>query len=352
MPDSTKPDRSTRIPVTAHDVARLAGVSQSAVSRAFTPGASSSAAMRERVLQAAAALGYRPNLIARSLITRRTGMVGVAVGSLANHLYPGMLEALANRLQAEGYRILLFTAPRDGNADPELEQIMRYQVDALVLAATTVSSRLADECRAAGIPVVLFNRTSRSTASSSVTGANRDGARAIGEFIADGGHRRPAFLAGDPNASTNRERERGFREACAAHGLPEPIVEVGGFSETGAWKAMTSLLSRTDRPDAVFCASDQMAITAMDVARSNFGLRVPEDISIVGFDDAPPSAWPGYALTTYAQPVLSMVDATVALILERLADPEAPPRRVIIPGRLVIRASCRLPAGMHMELNR
>ena len=352
MPDSDKPDRSARLRATAHDVARRAGVSQSAVSRAFTPGASSSAAMRERVLRAAAELGYRPNLIARSLITRRTGMVGVAVGSLANHLYPGMLEALANRLQAEGYRILLFTAPRDGNADPELEQIMRYQVDALVLAATTVSSRLADECRTAGIPVILFNRTSHSTSASSVTGANRDGARAIAELIAEAGHSRPAYLAGDPNASTSRERERGFREGCAAHGLPDPIIAVGGFSEDGARAAMTSLLSAAHRPDAVFCASDQMAIAAMDVARSGFGLRVPQDLSIIGFDDAPPASWPTYALTTYAQPIGPMVDATVALILERLADPEAPPRRVVIPGRLIIRASCRLPAGAHLELNR
>ncbi len=346
---TTMPESHVRQAATAHDVARHAGVSQSAVSRAFTPGASISPAMRERVLAAAAALGYRPNLIARSLITRRTGMVGVAVGSLANHLYPGMLEALANRLQAEGYRILLFTAPRDGNADPEMEQILRYQVDAIVLAATTLSSHLADECSAAGVPVVLFNRTSSRAAAASVTGSNHDGAYALARLIAEAGHRRPAFIAGPPNASTNRDRQEGFLAGCAAHGLPAPIIVPGGFSEAGAIAAITELLARPEPPDAVFCASDHMAITVLDTVRHCFGLRVPEDISIVGFDDAPPAAWPSYALTTYRQPIQPMVEATVTLILERLASPEAPARQVVIPGELVIRRSCRLPPGVEPE---
>ncbi len=282
------PRLSGRQAATAHDVAHHAGVSQSAVSRAFTAGASISAAMRARVMEAAQALGYRPNLIARSLITRRTGMVGIAIGNLSNHIYPAMLEALAMRLQAEGYHILLFSAPRDGNADPALEQILRYQVDAVVLAATTVSSALADECRDAGIPVILFNRTSRSMDAASVTAANRQGAREIASLIAAAGHRRPAFIAGAPNTSTSQDRQTGFIEACAAYGLPAPLIEIGSYSDAGARRAMTALLARPAPPDAVFCASDQMAIAAMDVARHDHHLRVPQDISIIGFDDAPP----------------------------------------------------------------
>ena len=302
--------------------------------------------MRERVLRAAAELGYRPNLIARSLITRRSGMIGVAVGNLSNHLYPRMLEALSDRLQAQGYRILLFTAPRDGSADPELEQVLRYQVDGLILAATMLSSRVAEECRAAGVPVILFNRTSGTRGVSSVTGANRDGARAIAELLAEAGHARPAVIAGPSSASTSREREAGFREGCTASGLPEPPVETGDFQAAAAARAMRALLSRRPRPDAVFCASDSMAIVAMDVARHDFGLRVPENLSIVGFDDAPPAAWPAYALTTWAQPVDAMVDATVSLLWEQLADAAPPPRQVIVPGRLMLRQSCRLPAVM------
>ncbi len=333
---------------TASDVARRAGVSQSAVSRCFTPGASISPRMRVRVEQAASALGYRPNLLARSLITRRSGMIGVAVGSVAQHLYPGTLQALATRLQASGYRILLFTAPLDGQADLALEQIMAYQVDAVVLAAATLSSRLADQCRAAGVPVVLYNRTSHGRAASCVTGSNRAGGREAAALFAAAGHRRPAFIAGDPAASTSRDRLAGFREGCARHGLPEPIVETGSFTDAGAKQAMTALLRRHLRPDAVLCAWDQTAIVAMDVARFDFGLKIPDDISIIGFDDAPAASWPSYQLTTYAQAVIPMVDATVGLLLEQLANPTAPQRRVVVRGQMVLRQSCRLPPTLEL----
>ena len=245
--DSTGQSRRS---ITASDVAIRAGVSQSAVSRCFTPGTSVSERMRDRVMQAAQALGYRPNLIARSLITRRSGMIGVAVGSVAQHLYPGTLQALATRLQAEGYRILLFTAPPDGQADPALEQIMAYQGDAVILAAATVSSQLATQCRAAGIPVVLYNRTVRGQAASSVTCTNRIAGTEIAALFAAGGHRRPAFIAFDPSASTSRDRERGFREGCRTYGLPDPVVEVGASTDAGARQAMTALLRRRDPPDA------------------------------------------------------------------------------------------------------
>lgn len=336
-PDQVPP----RAKPTAHDVARRAGVSQSAVSRAFTPGASISPAMRARVVEAAESLGYRPNLIARSLITRRTGMVGVAIGTLANHVYPGMLDLLSRRLAAEGYAVLLFPAPPQGNADPGLEHVMRYQVDALVLAATVVSSRLAEECQAAGIPVILFNRTS-GDAGASVTSANREGARALAGLAARGGHRTPAVIAGHPEASTSRERVEGFAEGCRSAGMAEPVVEFGMFTEEGAERALAALLARTPRPDVVFCVSDAMARAAMDAARRDFGLRVPDDISFLGFDDAPPSAWPAYDLTTYRLPVRAMVDATVDLLLESLAAGLPSTRRVVVPGELVVRGSCRL----------
>lgn len=330
--------------VTAHDVARRAGVSQSAVSRSFTPGASVSAATREAVLAAASELGYRPNLIARSLITRRSRIIGMAVGYLHNQFYPAVLEAMSRRLQALGYHLLLFTAPLDGHADPLLEDILRYQVDGLVLASATLSSRLAAACAASGVPVVLFNRTiDDARGVESVTGDNRSGARRIAEFLVAGGHRRFAFVAGIENSSTSRDRERGFREGLRAAGLPPPLRVVGGYEMSRAAEAAEALFSRAEPPDAVFCASDHMAVAVLDVARFRHGLRVPDDVSIVGFDDAVPAAWPGYALTTFAQPVEAMVSATVELLLRRLDGDDAPPRRVIVPGELVVRGSARLP---------
>jgi DNA-binding LacI/PurR family transcriptional regulator len=276
-------------------------------------------------------------------------MIGVAIGNLRNQIYPVMLEKLADGLSAQGYRILLFTAPLDGEADPEMGQIMRYQPDAVVLAATSISSALALECRAAGVPVVLFNRMARGIAGreiSSVTGANYEGGREIGRLVAASGHRRPAFIAGHDLASTSLDREAGYAEGLAEAGLPPALRVRGNFQEADTRNATAELLSRPDRPDAVFAASDQMALVAMDMARHRFGLRVPQDLSIIGFDDAPAASWPSYDLTSYAQPAAAMVAATIELLLERIADPTVAPRLIVVPGQLVLRGSARLPPVM------
>ncbi|MBC9176834.1 LacI family DNA-binding transcriptional regulator [Pseudoroseomonas ludipueritiae] len=331
--------------VTANDVARLAGTSQSAVSRVFTPGASVSAETREKVMAAAGQLGYRPNAIARSLITRRSRIVAVAMAYLNNQFYPDVLEALSDRLQAHGYQILLFTADRHAAADPVLEQVMRYQVDAIVLASTSLSSAFARECRQAGVPVVMFNRTTDDPGLLSVTGDNERGGHTIARFLLAGGHRRPAFIAGLEASSTNRDRERGFTRGLAEAGLATPLRAVGHYSFEGAAEATRQLLRRANRPDAIFCANDHMAIACMDVARHEFGLSVPEDLSVIGFDDVGPARWAGYDLTSYSQPLLPMVEATVTLLMECMEDPSRPMRGVVLEGQLVVRGSARRPAG-------
>ncbi|WP_426959729.1 LacI family DNA-binding transcriptional regulator [Muricoccus radiodurans] len=333
-----------RGPANAQDVARLAGVSQSAVSRTFTPGASVAPATRERVLEAARSLGYRPNMIARSLITRRSRIIGVAVGYLHNGFYPAVLEALSDRLQAMGHHLLLFTAPQTGDADPGLEEIMRYQVDGLILLSATLSSRLAAECHAGGVPVVLFNRVTPDAGVESVAGENRAGARHIARFLLAGGHRRFAYVAGLADSSTNRDREAGYFEALREAGVTDAIRVAGDYDTARAGEAAAALFTRPDRPDAVFCASDHMAIAVMDAARHRHGLRVPEDVSVIGFDDSVPAAWDSYALTTFSQPVDAMVEEAVRLLATRLEDPALSARRVVVPGELVVRRSARLPA--------
>ncbi len=229
-------------PATATDVARLAGVSQSAVSRAFTPGASVSPDTRAKITAAAHSLGYRPNAIARSLITKRSRIIGLVAAYLQNHFYPEVIERLSAQLRARGYHIMLFTADNRHAADPLLEEILRYQVDGLILASTTLSSALAAECALAGIPVLLFNRTTETADVSSVTGENARGGALIAEFLAAAGHRRMAFVAGVENSSTSRDREAGFTGWLAAHGLAPPLRAV----------AITRWRGRPPRP-AHFC---------------------------------------------------------------------------------------------------
>jgi DNA-binding LacI/PurR family transcriptional regulator len=303
---------------------------------------------RQRITDAARTLGYRPNAIARSLITRRSRIIGLVAAYLQNHFYPDMLELMSRRLQALGYHLLLFTADASRSADPILEEIIRYRVDGLILASTTLSSALAEDCRAAGIPVLLFNRTTGAGAVSSVTGENERGGALIARFLVAGGHRRLAFVAGIENSSTSQERERGFAGWLRENGQPEPLRAVGHYRFDGAAEAARTLLSRPDRPDAIFCGNDHMALAISEVARFEFGLKVPQDLSLVGFDDVGPATWSSFSLTTFSQPVEPMVARAVEMMIDMIETPAAPPRRETVPGELVVRGSARVPPGCVM----
>lgn len=345
-------DSPVKSAVTAEDVARLAGVSQSAVSRTFTPGASVSARMRQRVHDAAVRLGYHPNAHARSLTTGRSRIVGLVLSSLDNLLYPAVTERLALRLQQDGYHLLMFVSEQR-DSDDLVRQILQYRVDGIVLGATTLSSGLAQRCAEARIPVVLFNRVmATSGAVSSVRSDNVGGAAEIARFLVAGGHQRIAYIAGREDSSTNLERERGFTEGLAALGRVVHARAVGDYAVEGARRATLALFGgdADARPDAVFVAGDLMALSVMDTLRHELGWRVPQDVSVVGFDGVPQAAWPSYRLTTFEQPVGDMVEAAVDLLHRSLDDRvdgaamAAQARDVIVPGRLVVRASARAPA--------
>ena len=330
---------------TAHDVARLAGVSQSAVSRAFTAGASVAPATRERILAAARELGYRPNAIARTLITRRSRIVGLVMSYLENQFYPLVIERLSQALQRDGYHVLLFISETP-DADAILADILQYQVDGIVMASTTLSSGLAQDCAEAGIPVVLFNRVAQRGAlgrfsTSSVTSQNQQGGRLVGEMLVRTGHRRIAWLAGEENSSTSQDREAGLCEALAEAGLALHARAVGRYDFAEARRAVLELFhDPADRPDALFAANDHMAIAALETLRSELGLRVPQDVSVVGFDNVPQAAWPSFHLTTVQQDVDRMVDATRTLLFEQI-EGEVLARSVTVPCVLVERGTVR-----------
>ena len=332
--------------VTAHDVARRAGVSQSAVSRVFTPGASFSEKTAAKVRKAADELGYRPNVLARSLITGRSRIIGLVVAYLENYFYPEALEKLSNALQAEGHHLLVFLVPRTADdIEDILQEIVDYQVDGIVLASVALSSQLATRCRAAGIPVVLFNRSQDGPPLPTVTSDNFSGGREVARFLAAGGHRRIGYIAGWEGASTQRDREAGFRAGLRESGIEVSAREVGNYQFARAQEAARRMFGGTQRPDAVFVANDHMAFAAMDVLRFELGLRIPEDVSVVGYDDVPPAAWPAYDLTTVRQEASAMVAETVEMLLASIENPDARPRHVCLPSPLVSRTSARIPQG-------
>jgi len=330
--------------ITSMEVAKLAGVSQSAVSRVFTPGASSSKKTNELVRKAAAELGYRPNVLARSLITGKSRMIGLVVAYLDNYFYPEALELLSSALQKKGYHVLIFmSGNKEGDIADAVDEILDYQVDGIIAASVSMSSDLAKRCTSAGVPVVLFNRTQDDDRLSAVTSDNFQGGQKVARFLLAGGHKRIGYIAGWEGASTQRDREKGFTEELVRNGQELYAREVGNFNSDEARQAARTMFSKKQNfPDAVFVANDAMAIAVIDVIRFELGLQVPEQVSVVGYDDVPISSWPAYDLTTVRQPANRMVAETVSILIESIENKTTTARRIEIDGPLMVRGSAKI----------
>jgi DNA-binding LacI/PurR family transcriptional regulator len=329
--------------ITSMEVAKLAGVSQSAVSRVFTPGASSSKKTNELVRKAAAELGYRPNVLARSLITGKSRMIGLVVAYLDNYFYPEALELLSSALQKKGYHVLIFmSGNKEGDIADAVDEILDYQVDGIIAASVSMSSDLAKRCTSAGVPVVLFNRTQDDDRLSAVTSDNFQGGQKVARFLLAGGHKRIGYIAGWEGASTQRDREKGFTEELVRNGQELYAREVGNFNSDEARQAARTMFSKQNFPDAVFVANDAMAIAVIDVIRFELGLQVPEQVSVVGYDDVPISSWPAYDLTTVRQPANRMVAETVSILIESIENKTTTARRIEIDGPLMVRGSAKI----------
>lgn len=335
--------------VTSSEVAARAGVSQSAVSRVFTPGASASAETTRKVQRAARELGYRPNSLARAMVSGKSRIIGLVVAYLENQFYPVALELLSNALQARGYHLLVFTAPNSAESvDGVIQDLMDYQADGIIAASVSMSSDLAARARQAGIPVVLFNRAQEGKGLVNVTSANVDGGRRITEFLIRGRHQRIAHIAGWQGSSTGRDRREGFLAAMEAAGL-EPFALVDGmYKRPVAMECARQLVAGRTRPDAIFVGNDHMAFGVLDALR-RAGIEPGEDISVVGYDDVPLAAWDAYALTTFRQPVNRMVEATVNILIDQIETDVAEPESVQFEGELVLRTSARIPEGLADE---
>lgn len=339
---------------TAADVAREAGVSQPTVSRVFS-GASVSEEKVQRVRAAAEKLGYRPNALARSLITGRSRTIGLVVAYFENPFYAEALERFSTELKKRGYALLLFLATNDKeDADTLVEDLIDRQVDGVVLASISLSGELTDRLRRLEIPLVLFNRGTMDSSISAVTSANVNGAAQVTNYLLDTGHKRIAHIAGWGGSSTGRDRRHGFESAMAARAvIPHAIVEANYFRES-AMQACRVLFHREvndpaarstgssrgeESPDAIFVGNDYMAFAVLDCLRCETGLKVPDDVSVVGYDDVQMAAWPAIDLTTYRQPARRMVDRTLDVLFDLIESPEQEPQHLQIEGELIIRGS-------------
>jgi len=325
--------------ITATDVAKYLGMSQSTVSRVFTPGANVSEETRRKVLQAAGELGYHPNALARSLITKRSNMIGIVMGDILNPFYPDVLSKFSKELSKKGYHVLFVNAENEKLRRDEVSHFMEYNVEGAVVTDASMPSSVASYLKENHIPIVMFNRYHHNSLFHAVSCDNIDGGYQIGKYLIEKGHRQFAFISGTHNTSTSKDREKGFRKALVESGY-NLITDDGDYTYEGAYAAALRLLNSIHPPDAIFCANDIMALGVIDAAKK-LGRQVPEDVSIVGFDDISLAEWSAYSLTTWKQPVNEMIEVTIELLLHDIEQKERniTPQYKTIKGVLVERNS-------------
>lgn len=322
------------------DVARRAGVSQSAVSRAFKDGGSVSEATRRKVMRAAEELGYRPNELARIILSRRSNLIGVVMGEITNPFYPEVLESLLRAIEAEGYRVLLKHIGEHENADEAVEEILRYRVAGALITSSVISDVMADRCGKSEVPVVLFNRRVDSAKVCAVCCDSVEAGRLVADRFCEAGLTRFAFVSGSDTASTNLDRKKGFLDRLAERGYSEVRVAGGENAHAVGFAATNGILDADPEVEGIFCASDILAFGAIDALRAR-GKAVGRDVAVVGFDDVPAASWPAYALTTVRQPRNQMVREAVRILMARINGDRT--RRIsLLSGKLVERESARL----------
>jgi DNA-binding LacI/PurR family transcriptional regulator len=326
---------------TSYDVAREAGVSQSAVSRCFKKGASVAPRTREKIMLAARALGYHPNAIARGIRTQRSNLVAVVISNLTNLYYPEVLAELTQRLSANGVRVLLFSLAAESDVDEVLDQVWSYRVDGAIVAARLHAEQLAAFADR-GVPLVLYNRIGEGVPVSSVCCDSINGEHALVDGLIEAGHRVFGIIAGPADSYVGEERVQAAIQRLHLQGRDAMLVR-GNFDYASGDQGLRALMRMTDgKLDALICANDLMAIGAIDSARINFGVDVPQDLSVVGFDGVGPASWLAYQVTTVRQPVRRMTEAAVSMLIERIERPELSPEQRLFAGELLPGASARL----------
>lgn len=322
--------------VTSKEVARLAGVTQPTVSRALRDDPRVAEDTKKRVRKAAAKLGYHANVLGRSLSTQVTRQVAM-VADLENPLYPALVPAVHDELAANGYRMVLLS--ERGDEMSLYERLLDRSVDGAVLTTTRHNSSLAAELSERGLPFVFLNRVHNKVDGDAAVAANYDGASATAHLFIESGHRRIAAILGPEVTSTSQERERGFRDAMGAAGLvlPESRVHHGWFTYRHGVEGFDAVMRGRHKPTAVFCITDMVAVGVINTAMER-GLRVPDDLAVIGFDDIDMASWPMLQLSTIRTPLQAMAKRAAQMLIERLqGTATGPPRREELPVSLVLR---------------
>jgi DNA-binding LacI/PurR family transcriptional regulator len=331
------------MPATLKDVAERAGVSRAAVSRTFTAGASVSPKMRARVEQAATDLGYSPNMLARSLTTRRTQLVGLVSNNFRNPVFLQIFDLFTRAIQDRGLRPLLVNLSDETDPAKSVQLLRQYSVDGVIVASSHVLDGFAHAFRQAGLPVVhAFGRATDAPDVDVVSIDNLAAGRLAAETLIARGYRSLGFIGGPEIASTTQDRLLGFRSAALDRGIPVLSSFAGTYSYDAGRIEMQRQLRAPNRPEAWFCADDVLSIGALS-ALADAGIAVPQAAGVIGLNDMEMAGWANIGLTTIHQPFDAIVEASVDLIAESFDRPDRPPQVRLFPCHVVERGTLRPP---------
>jgi DNA-binding LacI/PurR family transcriptional regulator len=322
----------------AKQVAELAGVSRSAVSRTFTPGASVSEETRQRVIKASEKLGYHVNHLARGLLRKSTGIVCLIVADSDTPYMSRMVRALARHLQEAGkVAMVIDTTGPSENVEHALRQTLNYRADATVVLSGTPAHSIIRTCLDNGQRLILINRDDRLAGPYNLSLDNQLAGKTALETFVRAGCRRLAVIASEAGTPSLMAREEAFMEAARASGIEVASTRNGRTSYAAGAAGARSLLASPARPDAAFCVTDLIACGFMDVARYEFGLSIPDDLSVIGFDDIEQASWLSYRLTSFSPPV----EELVAAVVDRATMSEEAPARRFLEAPLMWRDTVR-----------
>jgi LacI family transcriptional regulator len=330
---------------TGADVARLAGVSRATVSRVLNEHPHVRPAVRRAVLRATRRLRYRPDEIARSLIQRRTGTIGLLLADIGSPFYAGTAKVIVATLRARGYAVILCESDNlRGMQQEHVDILRRRRVDGIIFGSVFCEDPEVEELVVSGFPCIMYNRRLASGRGNFVAGDNVRAGEESTRHLIGLGHARIGLISGPSEISTARERLAGYRLALDAAGLPfDPAVvcEVP-YQPDAALRAAEELLKRTRPPTAVIAGNDLMALSVIQAAAER-GLQVPGDLAVVGMDDIPIAAHPSIQLTTVSQHSREMAELAAKWMLEIIDDPrrgDRHPFQHLIRPTLVVRQTC------------
>nr|WP_217359005.1 LacI family DNA-binding transcriptional regulator [Ruegeria arenilitoris] len=322
--------------VTAQTVAEAAGVSRSAVSRAFTPGAYLDAGKRKKIHEVAASMGYQPNALAAGLKGGRSHLVAVFVGNMRSAYDTEFVMALVGKLNAlNKWPILIDGA--DQTTEQAIQQVLRYPLDALILRGGSMQSEIVTHCSKIGVPMISTGRIVEARGVDNVCCRNADGTGLATSKLIQAGRTRFGYIGGPEQFFSSAGRRQGVESALSKAGLPLVAQADGDFTVDVGFKVATALLKKHSL-DALVCANDATAIGAMAAAR-DLGIAVPEALSVVGFDDIEMAGWPSFDLSTVCNPIDDAVERVIGLLEQRLANPSKPSETVLIDPYFVPRGT-------------